>query len=342
MPEFRKDPLTGRWRIIAEGRLGRPNKYAGPLPVPRADDDCPFCEGREERTPPELAALRPAGGPPNGPGWTVRAIPNRYPTVSPSSPSPSTTDRRWFEQKPATGIHEVIIEAPRHSPDLPYLAGDQLQSLFRFFRDRVRSAVAGSRLPGVILFENRGPESGGTLPHPHAQLIATEQLPPRVEEELQGFRREAASPTGGCLLESMVKADLDAAERVISSDGTLTAFAPFASEFPYEVWIAPRRHASTFSDSTDEELDRLAQLLPALLRSLDAVRPGGSYNWFVHGVADPTSRFHWHLEIAPRWVRADGYDLGAGMAVNPVAPEAAAAELRQKLAETERSGPQKP
>ena len=345
MPEFRKDPLTGRWRIVAEGRSARPNEYAPGPALPSNDADCPFCEGREARTPPEVAAVRGNAGRPNGPGWTVRAVPNRFPSVAPASGPPLPAGAAPFQRHAATGAHEVIIESPGHSPDLPYLAPEQLRSVFRFLRERVAALTALPGISSVVLFENRGPESGGTLPHPHAQIVATELPSPRVEEEAEGFRRGSAGTAGECRLEAIVAAESGARERVVSSAGAFTAFAPFASEFPYETWIVPKRHANTFAESTDREVDELAVLLPSVLRALDGVRPRASYNWYVHGRAsrtDSPAAFHWHVEVAPRLVRPDGYELGSGVSVNPVPPERAAAELRKGLTTSGRPAARKP
>lgn len=344
MSEFRKDPITGRWRIIAEGRSARPNEYGTLPPAVTADANCPFCEGNESRTPPEVASVRPPGSVPNGPGWLARSIPNRFPTVAPGSPSSAPRGASPFERAPGAGFHEVIIEGPAHTPDLPYLADDHLTALFRFLRERVRDVSSRSTVAAALLFENRGPESGGTLPHPHAQLVATEDVPFRLMEEREGFRRASRSGRDSCLLEAVARAESDAAVRVVSADELFLAFAPFASEHPYEVWVVPRRHRAMFSDATDEEVDRLAQLLPAVLRALDGVRPYSSYNWFVHGLRSPPqeeAEFHWHVEVAPRLVRPDGYELGGGTSVNPVSPETAALELRSQLEAKSSSGAQK-
>lgn len=344
MSEFRQDPITQRWRVIAEGRSARPNEYVSEPDHPPTDESCPFCEGHESRTPGETAAVRTPGGAVNGPGWRVRAIPNRFPTVSsaPTSPAPSSSPA--FHRRPGTGVHEVIIESPRHSPGLAYLPTEQLHEVFRFFRTRVRSLSSRSSVGGVLLFENWGPESGGTLWHPHAQIVATDVVPPRLAEEADAFRRHVRPGGSTCLLESVVAAEKAAIHRVVDSGPTYDVFAPFASEHPYEMWVVPRRHESTFADANDAEVDGLAELLPALLRSLGRVRPGASFNWYIHGLRPATGSggdFHWHLEVAPRLLRPDGFELGAGTTVNPVAPEVAAVELRTALASDSASGGRK-
>lgn len=344
MSEFRRDPITERWRIFAGGRLARPNESRGPSqPQSEVLEDCPFCEGHEGRTPLEVAAVRPRGSAANAPGWTVRSIPNRFPTVDGVPAARSGGTGRTFQRAPGAGIHEVIITSPTPTPGLAYLSPSHLQVLFRFFRERVRVLAARPSIGSVLLFENRGPESGGTLAHPHVQLVATETVPFRLTEEFEGFRRAAGSGPGGCVLESVVAAETQAAERIVANDDACVVFAPFASEHPYEAWIVPHRHTSSFGQAPDAEVDRLAELLPTVLRALDAVRPDASYNWFIHGWEQPPGKernFHWHVEVVPRLVRADGYELGAGTAVNPILPESAAAELRACLGKEPRSGPQ--
>jgi UDPglucose--hexose-1-phosphate uridylyltransferase len=330
MSEFRRDPFTGHWRLFAEGRSSRPNEY-GPTPEPPTGAEaCPFCEGREVRTPGEFAAVRRAGGSPNGPGWQVRSFPNRFPTLEPGGGGRSATPDDFFRRVPGSGRHEVIVTAPAHAPGLADFAADHARTVVRFFRDRVRSAEALPEVRTAILLENKGPESGGTLPHPHAQLLASAVVPDRIAEETDVLAR-----TEGCALERLVDREVAAVERIVAADTTFVVLAPFASEHPLELWIVPRRHAASIATALDAEIDELARLLPRCLRALDAVRPGASYNWFVHGLApsDPAvARFHWHLELTPRLHRADGFELAAGIPVNSILPEVAATEYRHALA----------
>lgn len=336
MSEWRRDPFTGRWRIIAEGRSSRPDEYARRAIPPESDPNCPFCEGNEARTPPESAAVRPTGSPADAPGWIARAIPNRFPTVASDEAGSRAAAVAPFERAPGFGIHEVIVESPRHAPDLAYLAPEQLARLFLFFRARVEVARRTRGIASVLLFENRGPESGGTLPHPHAQLLATGRVPPRIEEERSAFVEARRAGRPGCRLEAVVDAERRAGERTVYEDERFTVFVPFAAEFPYETWIVPRRHATSFAEAEDAEVESLARILPAVVRALDGVRGRVSYNWYVHEsgpLADGGEPFHWHVELAPRLVRPDGYELGSGVSVDPIGPEAAASDLRPGVAE---------
>ena len=337
MSELRQDPITGRWVVIAEGRSVRPNEYATPA-RPSAPADCPFCEGQENRTPPEVAAIRPESTTTNGPGWTVRTIPNRFPTLAPDAPAvvPSRVPT-LLEAQPGYGYHEVIIVSPRHEPAFPFLRADHVRTVVRMFRDRVAALAAKPRISAVLLFENYGPESGGTLVHPHAQIVATPVVPPVLVEEADGMRRFSKKQRGKCLLEAIRNEERRRKSRVLVDDGTFLALAPFASTHPYEILLLPQRHAATIAEATDTELDRLAELLPALLRAQIAMEPSLSYNYFVHGAPNPVKshpEFHWHVEIAPRLVRPDGFELGSGIAVNPVSPEAAALALRTALSQS--------
>jgi UDPglucose--hexose-1-phosphate uridylyltransferase len=182
-------------------------------------------------------------------------------------------------------------------------------------------------ISSVLLFENWGPESGGTLWHPHAQIGGFPEVPPVLASEVSRF-----GGGGPCILESVTDQETTDGARTVVADDVFASYAPFGSEHPYELRVMPRAHRASFADASDAEVDRLAALLPRLLRALDRVVPGVSYNWWMHGAGRALpSAFHWHLEVTPRIVRPDGFELGSGLMVNPVAPEAAAAQFRAAL-----------
>jgi UDPglucose--hexose-1-phosphate uridylyltransferase len=339
--ELRKDPITGRWVVIAEGRTARPNEYAV-APRPSSSADCPFCEGNESRTPPEIAAIRREGATPDGPGWTVRTIPNKFPTLDVGAPKATAgSAEAFFEGRPGYGHHEVIVESPQHEPVLPFLESQQAQQVVRMFRDRIKALAAKPKVRAVLLFENYGPESGGTLTHPHAQIVGTPVIPPHLAEEVAGMRRFAKKNPGACLLEKIGSEERRLGKRIVVDDGAFLALTPFASSYPYEVLLMPQRHTASIAEATEAELTRLGELLPALLRAELSVQTTLSYNFFIHVAPNPLKshpEFHWHIEITPRLVRPDGFELGTGIAVNPVPPEAAAPALRAALAAAPGSG----
>jgi len=334
--EFRTDPITGRVVIVVPGRSARPNDHAAAPPSAPADPNCPFCEGNEGRTPPEVAVVAAPGRAPNTRGWYVRTIPNRFPTVAAEdATSPAPLGTSLFTSGPAFGYHEVVIENPAHSPSLGFLPREQVLQALRMFRDRIRYLSELSRVGSVTLFENTGPESGGSLWHPHAQLVTIPGVSPSLREEAEGAERLRARSGSACAFEEVSRAEVEDGRRVVVDSGRFTAFAPFASAFPYETRVLPTRHARSFASATDDEVEALADLLPSLLRAFLTVLPGASYNYVLRTPVTPTpefDRYHWHLDLYPRLVRADGFDLGSGLAVNTVLPEVVADTLRTALA----------
>jgi UDPglucose--hexose-1-phosphate uridylyltransferase len=334
--EIRVDPISGRTSIIVPGRSARPNEHAIVPPTAPADSGCPFCEGNEGRTPPEVAAFGPPGRVPNTAGWFVRTIPNRFPTVTlesaPMTPSRSANE---LEGVAAVGFHEVIIESPSHAPSLGFLPVEQVDRVVRMCRDRVRFLSTQAPVGSVTLFENTGPESGGSLWHPHAQLVTIPGPTPALEEEGAGAERYRRRKRVECAFEAVAEAEIrDGRRTVVDSDG-FVAFAPFASAVPYEVRLQPHRHVRSFGEVTDDEARALAHHLRSLLQALLTVLPGASYNLLVRSPvasAPGLDRYHWHLDLLPRLVRPDGFDLGSLVAVNTVPPEVAAEALRTAVA----------
>jgi len=337
--EFRQDPITGHWTIIAEGRGVRPNEYGTPSPPPPSEG-CPFCSGNETGTPPEIAAYRTKGSRPNTPGWSVRTIPNKFPTVFADAPTGPTTRAPGEVRRPGIGRHEVVIVSPAHAGSLSNLPMGQAREVFRMLRERMRALASEPGIRGIVAFENAGPESGGSLFHPHAQIVAVPEVPPLLADEAAGAARYSRTHGGVCAFETEIARERESAVRVVIDTPEMLVYAPFASPFPFEVRLLPFRHAGSLGGANDVEIHRLAELLPQVLRALSEVVPGASYNFVTRAFPWATPEdgaYHWHLDVLPRLVRPDGFDVGSGIPVNPVAPEAAADQLRRAIASTARS-----
>jgi UDPglucose--hexose-1-phosphate uridylyltransferase len=265
VPDVRHDPTTGRWVAIAPARAGRPGAHA---PANDNREDCPFCAGHEDRTPPET--LRLGDGPT---GWDVRVVPNLYPALQ---------------------RQEVVVHGSKHVHSIGELADSTLDLVAEAWQRRAHD-VGGICFP----FVNEGHEAGASLPHSHSQLAWLPADPPAVAAEH----------------------GLPGLVPVLERDG-LVAGCPLASRVPYELLIAPERpeRAGLQSELLGPALRLLAEAVRRLHRVLgQEVVP---VNAWLHEAP------HWHLELFPRTTRLAGLELGAGVHIDPVAPERAAAELR--------------
>jgi UDPglucose--hexose-1-phosphate uridylyltransferase len=345
MPELRIDPVCGRRVYVAEDRAGRPTDYVPPAGPPPAEADarreaCPFCAGHEAATPHESAATWDADG-----AWRVRVVPNKYPAVAlePSAPSacglaPQALgdDAAFGGAKPqaAVGIHEVIIESPRHVTELTELDADQFVAVLRMYRDRLRHWAADGRLRHAVVFKNSGFAAGASLEHVHSQLVALPFVPVAVQTELAGAAAWHAS-SGRCVFCETVAREREQGERLVLDESGYAAVCAYAGRQPFETWIVPTRHSARFDELADAELPALASILQETLRrlSVQCARRGFplAYNLILH--ASPfddahAASYHWHWELIPRTTHLAGLEWGAGVYINPVSPERAARELR--------------
>jgi len=324
LPEVRIDPLTGHRAIVAGDRAARPGggfsaEPAGPLDA--ATD--PFAEGNEARTPPELHAVRPQGGAPDTPGWTVRVVPNLFPALAPEAPEPPPESHRdLFGRVAATGAHEVIINAPDPVQSLAELAPEQVAAALEVWRERMR-AHAEAAYVHVMVNERR--EAGSSLPHTHAQLYALDFVPATVARERERFGAHAARTMGANLLEDLVQEEVRRRERIVAIDDEAVLFAPWGSRLPFQLMLAPRRRRAGFSGDGPTGAALLHDGLSRLARRLGASPP---LNLWVRTAPRGAEHYCWRIDIVPRLTHLAGLELGTGVHLNVLAPEQAAAELR--------------
>jgi UDPglucose--hexose-1-phosphate uridylyltransferase len=334
-PELRIDPLSGSRAIVAGARAGRPGgelRAAPPAQIdPRSD---PFAEGNEDRTPPELYALRPEGGAPDGPGWKVRVVPNLYPALDAAGPrglqepAPhpgANADRDLFWSAPAHGAHEVIVNAPESVSSLAELSDEQLERAVGVWRERMRVHADAAY---VHLIVNEQPAAGASLPHTHAQLYALDFVPAVVARERERFGAYATRTMGGNLLADLLQEEVRKRERVVAVDEETVLLAPYGASGPYQLMIVPRVPRARFEDDGPTGAAMLGNALRRLAARLGASPP---LNLWVRTAPRGAEYFCWRVDILPRLAHLAGLELGAGLHVNIVPPERAAAELREAL-----------
>jgi UDPglucose--hexose-1-phosphate uridylyltransferase len=328
MPELRKDPVVGRWVIISTERARRPSDFAG-QPVTPAGGPCVFCEGHEAGTPPEILAGRPGGAAPNGPGWTWRVVPNRFPALRIEGELEPAGDG-VFDRMNGVGAHEVVIETPEHGASFATLSTDALADVLRAYRERLADLKKDPRFQYVLIFKNHGESAGASLEHPHSQLIATPIIPVMVAEELAGAARYWELKER-CVWCDVLRQEARGGRRVVLEVDGFVALAPFAPRFPFETWVLPARHRAAFEESDPAELRALATLLGEFFRRMGRVLGDPPFNFMLHTAplrAPELPSFHWHLEIIPKLTRVAGFEWGSGFFINPVPPEDAAEALR--------------
>jgi UDPglucose--hexose-1-phosphate uridylyltransferase len=325
MPELRIDALTGLRAIVAGGRAVRPGIELGTAPPPAIDPlTDPFAEGHEDRTPPELYATRPAGGAPDTPGWTVRVVPNLYPALSADPAQPAAhANPDLFWATGARGAHEVIINSPAPVHSLGELTPAQVASAMEVWRERMR-VHAGH--PCVHLIVNERREAGASLPHTHAQLYALDFVPATVARERERASAYANRTMGQNLLGDLVAEEVRRRERIVAIDDEAVLMAPFASRLPFQLMLAPRTPRARFQDAGATGASLLHDGLGRLARHLGSSPP---LNLWVRTAPRGAEDFCWRIDVLPRLTHLAGLELSTDVNLNIVAPEHAAALLRE-------------
>lgn len=328
MSELRKDPVTGRWVIIAAAREKRPRHFTDTHDSARTEP-CPFCAGNESLTPPEVWSHRETDAQRDSPGWRVRVVPNKYPALQDGGTWRGYNDG-IYESWNALGVHEVIIESPAHVVNMGTLDENQFVHVLQAYCDRMRELQNDRRWRYLLVYKNQGDRAGATLEHVHSQLVALPAVPREAIGELTGAKRHYES-TGRCIYCSMIQRESQLGERLVSLSDSFIAFCPFAPRFPYEVWVLPKNHAAAFTECCGSDIVALASTLRAVIRRLNRALDNPPFNYFIHSMPvheTATSHYHWHLEILPQLARAAGFEWGSGAHMTSVAPEGAARLLR--------------
>ncbi|MBI1849245.1 MAG: galactose-1-phosphate uridylyltransferase [Planctomycetes bacterium] len=330
---LRYDVTTNDWVIFAPTRARRPHELRKPTdrgdPAVVHSPSCAFCPGNERMTPPEIYADRGSGAP-NSPGWSVRVIPNKFPALRIEEDDRRREDGPLFRYTGSCGAHEVIIESPNHDLFFGHQPVDQIERVLRTLHSRFNDLMGDRRFQTIVIFKNHGEGAGTSLRHPHWQLIATPVVPRQLrlkhEVSTQYFDR-----TAHCIYCELLAEECAAQTRVIASNDDFAAILPYASHVPFETWILPKAHQSSFGHADVGRLRPLAELLKTVLSRLHRALDNPDFNLTINtaprGDEDKTY-FLWHIEILPRLTTPAGFELGSGMSINTVLPEEAAEYLR--------------
>lgn len=343
MPELRQDPITQNWVIISTERAKRPSDFFSSKNREQKEkatikDTCPFCPGNEEQTPPEVFALRSPDTRADTPGWQVRVVPNKFAALLPEE-NGGEQKAGLYRSLPGKGVHEVIIEIPEHETSFPNYPPQQAIRVIQAWRQRYLQHSQEGDLKYIQIFKNQGQIAGASLEHPHSQLLATPLVPPAVAQEIrrvQEYLREKES----CLFCDLLEKEIQKGIRIVAFNEKFLAFCPYASRFPFEIWIFPWKHQSHFGEIEDAQVEDLAAIMQDVLGRLQRSLQDPPFNLVLRSapINGETWGYHWHFELLPRLTTVAGFEYGTGIYINPTPPELAAQFLIQANKEDENDG----
>lgn len=333
MSILRYDTTTNDWVLFAPERSRRPHDGDRPgrdSPSPRPEGHCPFCPGNEGLAGPEIFALRGQTAP-DSPGWTVRVVPNKFPALRGEEPPDRREESSHFRSMGGFGTHDVIIESPEHDRSLAEQPLDQVEFVLRTLHYRFNDLIADARYQSIVAFKNHGEGAGASLRHPHWQLVAMPVVP-RTLRLKHAVATDYFDRTGDCLYCVLLAEELTSGRRVVAENDDYAAIVPYAAHGPFETWIMPKVHNSSFGSTEPARLRTLAALLKRVLGKLRVGLDDPDFNLTVNTAPrgdENKGYFLWHMEIVPRLTKPAGFELGSGMAINSVLPEQAAEILRE-------------
>lgn len=300
--EIRKSYLLNKYVIITPGRAARPRDIKEQTVV-KNTESCPFCpKNINKKNVIDKISIN------NSPkeNWDILSIKNIFPAVT-------------LDNKKAYGTQEVIIETPNHSEELAGMEEEKIKQLLKMYAKRTESISKNKKINYVLCFKNQGSKAGASIAHSHSQVFATEITPPEIEEEMKATK-DYKNKNGRCPYCDIIQKEMKG-KRKIFSDKNIVAFAPYASEYHYEVWIFPKRHLDNITMLNEEEIESFAKALKMILRKIQTI--GLSFNYFLHNLISDKDQ-HFYLKIQPRDSVWAGVELGSGLIINSVPPEEAA------------------
>lgn len=322
MSEFRKDPLHNKWVLIVPERGKRPHAY---FKEENKEENkiCPFCEGNENMTPPEIDSFRNKGKK-GTPGWNVRVFANKYPALTTEAKEKLNKDSSR-DSAQGYGSHEIVVETPLHERDIYGMTQDEILLFLKMYRKRYIALKQDKKIKSIFIFKNHGRTAGASLSHSHSQIIALPMVPPFIKEAIK-----TSSNYKSCIYCALIEKASDEG-RVLLRNESFIVIAPYASEFPYQLMVLPAEHKPHFEETSDKELTLLSGIFKEIFNKYKALLGNVPFNYFINTfpLRESIPENHWNIQIMPKLTVTAGFEKGTGITINPVPPETAVKELKK-------------
>lgn len=306
--EYRKDYLLDRWVIITANRGKRPQEFVRSS-VERSDaGTCFFCPGSEHLTPTEIDRIGTADG-----KWLVRCFPNKFNAVDLKFPK-------------AYGSHEIIVETPRHGARVSELGAGHMEKVVEMYARRSAALMKNRKIKYVSIFKNEGPSAGASIAHTHTQLVSMDRVAPLIQQKMAAVKARSTKKMSAH--DAVWMGEKKKKARIVSENEHFITFCPYAPRFAFETWIFCKSGKSRLADLDADEKKSLAGAMHGLLGRMDRFLNKPDFNLHLHSSASKDRNFRFHVEVTPRLNVWAGFEFGAEVYLNSMAPEHAAGALR--------------
>jgi UDPglucose--hexose-1-phosphate uridylyltransferase len=331
----RLNPLTGEWVLVSPHRTKRP--WLGQVEAshrevqPSYDPSCYLCPGNER-----------ARGIHNPKYDSSFVFDNDFPALLPNSPKDGLNHHDLIVAQGESGICRVVCFSPRHDLTLAQMSPTETKKVIDVWAGQFTDLEAKDDINYVQIFENRGAAMGASNPHPHCQIWATSSVPNEPLKEQSSLLKYAATHYK-CLLCEYSLYESQIGERVVLSNEHFQAVVPFWAVWPFETLILGKRHVADIAVLDSNERNAFAVILGKLTRGYDRLFDASfPYSMGIH--QRPTDgknhpEWHMHTHFYPPLLRSAtirkfmvGFEM-LGSPQRDITPEAAAARLRERLAE---------
>jgi UDPglucose--hexose-1-phosphate uridylyltransferase len=327
MSEFRQNPITKQWVLIAPNRAKRPEDfrtYSVMHGLPEHDDKCVFCTGKESSNK-ELSRT------PEGKDWQIRVIENKFHSLEKTK---IYQHKDFYVSRAGYGKHEVIVTR-KHNEPVALQSISTIELSLKTFIERIHAAEADEQVAYAQILHNHGRDAGASVIHPHYQVMAVPMVPPHIHAEMLGCYHYFQD-NRSCVYCDIMTEEIGYKDRLVYESEHFVVISAYASRSPFETWILPKRHSARFEDITADEIIHLASVLKFTLGQLYSKLSDPPLNFYIHNMPFIRDKhtmheeraYHWHLTIFPRLSIWAGFEFATGIPVNPMPPEETAEFLR--------------
>ncbi len=323
MGDMRKDYVSERFMIVSPTG-----------PIIRDAKKSPYLPGNESLTNPSVLSLVAKDGMlqrlqdgegEHVEGWSIRVFESKNPVVS--IETENTYSERPHYSEPAYGYHYIVVASPSQKDNFATLDAEQWSNILVVVQDRLRWLYTQKGVKYVSIYADHGQPAGNLNPHPHLNVVTFSMIPPVIEEEAEASHR-ILNERGVCSMCQTVSEEIGGPRQILQTEG-FVAFSPWSPSYPYEFWISPKKHTTSFSKITQKEINDLSLILRATLGGLSKTIKNVSYSLVFHLSPEKKNsrQIHWHIEIYPITKPWSGLERGYRIFLNDVSPEEAAEKL---------------